>query len=990
MQRRPRLVLSGVLATALASVGAVVVSPSAAAEPGDIVISEVMYKAALPAVSDFLELHNRGTTAVDVSGWTLSVGTTATLAAGTVIPAGGWLVGAEDLTAYQATYGEPADFAFVGGLSSTSDNLLLSDAGGTLVDQVNYTVGVNGWPSATTGPSMELVDPFSDNNVASSWGPSTVVNGTPGARNSIDNVPQLQISDLAASTTTPSPNTALTVSVRTSPSATVTLTYKVMHGADVTVPMADDAASPGGAGDGVFAASVPGAGAGELIRYRASATQGGQSASLPPAGATRAYEGVVVTHPGRNAQLPVFEWFIPQATFDDMLANHRCDDVSVLTTIAYQGQVLDGVSTRIKGHHSCNDPEVKWAMELPTTMSLGAPFPYPVDEFALESNSIPVPQIGWEMSGQVGQPASHEQTVRVQKNAQFYSVAAILEKYDNRWRSHHGYDDWAVYEVEKGALGTYATPQALAASADLDKKSPSDGDFSDAWELTQWLSKPDSAEKRAWMHRNLDLPEMANVTALIVAMRQWDSVTKNFYVVRDTHGTGRWRILQWDLDDIFNAGADPKGGDFVTPPLRLNKLFLSLFALPDFTQMHYRRVRTLHDRFLVGNGLLTRFDELTTPYAADLALDSATWGTRTLAQFRSRMVRAVQERRDMIAKHTLPGEVPPPQSGAPAVVVNELQYHPATGDGGEFVELANPSSSEAVDLSGWSLDGPGSFTIPQGTVLPPNGYVVFVNDDVAFRSQYPGRVFVGGEYSGSLPDGGATVRLRQGARVVDEVTYSANAPWPTAPGGSGPSLELTSLSADNTQPGSWAASNGTGTPGAANSASTNPPTSTVVKDFRTSWKYLATGGDQGSAWRAIGFNDASWPSGLGDLGFKNANATTIPATVGRVTYYFRSTFSVPAGNPVQDVLLDLILDDGAVVYLNGQHVARSNMTTGAVTFTTLAKAPIDGAAETTPVTLHLPASALRTGTNTLAVEVHQRATQSAADLTLDGRVTVVR
>ena len=62
----------------------------------------------------------------------------------------------------------------------------------------------------------------------------------------------------------------------------------------------------------------------------------------------------------------------------------------------------------------------------------------------MESNSIAVPQIGWEMSGQVGQPASNEQTVRVQKNAQFYSDAAILEKYDNRWRSHHGYDDWAV------------------------------------------------------------------------------------------------------------------------------------------------------------------------------------------------------------------------------------------------------------------------------------------------------------------------------------------------------------------------------------------------------------------------------------------------------------------------------------------------------------------------------------------------------------------
>ena len=55
--------------------------------------------------------------------------------------------------------------------------------------------------------------------------------------------------------------------------ATLQLTYKVMYGADVTVPMLDDAASPGGAGDGVYAATIPGAGQGELIRYRVAASR---------------------------------------------------------------------------------------------------------------------------------------------------------------------------------------------------------------------------------------------------------------------------------------------------------------------------------------------------------------------------------------------------------------------------------------------------------------------------------------------------------------------------------------------------------------------------------------------------------------------------------------------------------------------------------------------------------------------------------------------
>ena len=36
----------------------------------------------------------------------------------------------------------------------------------------------------------------------------------------------------------------------------------------------------------------------------------------------------------------------------------------------------------------------------------------------------------------------------------------------------------------------------------------------------------------------------------------------------------------------------------------------------------------------------------------------------------------------------------------------------------EFVELANPSATESVDLSGWTIDGIG-LTIQPGTVHPP-------------------------------------------------------------------------------------------------------------------------------------------------------------------------------------------------------------------------------------------------------------------------------
>jgi hypothetical protein len=102
-----------------------------------------------------------------------------------------------------------------------------------------------------------------------------------------------------------------------------------------------------------------------------------------------------------------------------------------------------------------------------------------------------------------------------------------------------------------------------------------------------------------------------------------------------------------------------------------------------------------------------------------------------------------------------------------------------------------------------------------------DGYLVLVRDDVLFRGARGGGRFIAATYLDPLSDAGEAVRLldRVG-NVIDEVPYSPLAPWPTAPNGSGPSLELITAASDHTQPSSWAASLvGGGTPGAKNSVS---------------------------------------------------------------------------------------------------------------------------------------------------------------------------
>ena len=80
--------------------------------------------------------------------------------------------------------------------------------------------------------------------------------------------------------------------------------------------------------------------------------------------------------------------------------------------------------------------------------------------------------------------------------------------------------------------------------------------------------------------------------------------------------------------------------------------------------------------------------------------------------------------------------------------------------------------------------------------------------------------------------------------------------------------------------------------------------------------------------------------------------------------------------------LQLIRDDGAVVYLNGTEVYRSNMPSGTITYTTLASTTINGADESTWYSSTISPSLLVNGTNEIAVEIHQ-SVQTSSDISFD-------
>lgn len=152
------------------------------------------------------------------------------------------------------------------------------------------------------------------------------------------------------------------------------------------------------------------------------------------------------------------------------------------------------------------------------------------------------------------------------------------------------------------------------------------------------------------------------------------------------------------------------------------------------------------------------------------------------------------------------------------------------------------------------------------------------------------------------------------------------------------------------------------------------------------WKFLDSGTDQGTSWRTMAFNDLSWTTGTAPLGFGDSHIVTTvnggPSTNRYPTVYFRKKFVIGDAAAFSGFALNVLRDDGAVIYLNGTEVARTNMPAGSIAYSTWASSGISGAGETTYYALAPGSNPLVSGTNLVAVEVHQ-VNATSSDLGFD-------
>jgi len=185
------------------------------------------------------------------------------------------------------------------------------------------------------------------------------------------------------------------------------------------------------------------------------------------------------------------------------------------------------------------------------------------------------------------------------------------------------------------------------------------------------------------------------------------------------------------------------------------------------------------------------------------------------------------------------------------------------------------------------------------------------------------------------------------------------------------------------------------TGGAANPTAIQQPGSLVavtLLPLGSTWNHNDLDGDLGSTWKESSYNDAAWLSGPAPLGYGTIRdrdtselttiATTVNSTIPRQpTTYFRKTFNVTNADAFAELTLQLRIDGGTIVHLNGVEAFReSNLPVDADYSTSPTSDASDGN-EGDLDAYPLNPSLLVEGTNIIAVELHNDPSNS--DMVLD-------
>lgn len=597
----------------------------------------------------------------------------------------------------------------------------------------------------------------------------------------------------------------------THPISEVRVHHRAMFGPETTVILADDGVAPDlAAGDGTFTGSIPTTqvGPGEMLRWRfeATDTNGGSRTSpafTDPLDSDRYYGTVAEDSDLADASLTVLQTFVEDAAAVDTASGDR-------VSLYYLGRFYDNIQMDVHGQSSLVFPKKSYDLDF----NRGNRFTWDENEDKVKDINLLTTwgdksrlrnTIAYSLYQQAGHAHHFAFPVRVERNGSFFAVADLVEDGDDRFLERIGLDpEGALYKMNDRMVD-------VNNAAKKTRKEEDHQDLQDFFDIVDWSLFPVDRRRSAYDH--LDIAATINHLVANQVIGITDTGHKNYYLYRDTEGSGEWQPLPWDVDLSAGHRWDPVNEYFNDALLtgmtiyNSNPLWELIYITPEFQEMFVRRFETMRRELLQAPGTpavqdvirqeMIALEALMNPpgvAVSDSDLDYNTWGTwgpvRTNFQEAERIwTEWLPAHRTVVfdPSTTLNGvAVPPMQSISPNIVIHEIDVNPASGNqDDEYIILKNNDSS-SFDLSGWTLDGAIDYTFPAGTVILQGngdvgsdyqGLIHIARNSAAFRNRSSGPSgneyrYVQGNYGGQLSARGETIFLRDPTGLlVDQLSY---------------------------------------------------------------------------------------------------------------------------------------------------------------------------------------------------------------------------
>jgi hypothetical protein len=550
-----------------------------------VVINEIMYNPPNGrGEQQYVELHNAGSAAVDISGWSISKGASFVLPRGTTIQPGGFVLIGRNLASLRSMVNDPSvtiTGPLKGNLSHKGETLLLMDAQGRARDMVIYTDRTP-WPLGADGlgSSLERIcpqaigsDPNNWASSANSSGAARRISGTPGTRNSVFSEKPLpavtEVTFGSAEPDKPIKVIAKVADVQGVDSVSITWDCFPNKENETNAPVAMKR-QEGDTRQGIYEGQIPPQPADRVVRFQVQARNSAGAVRLCPSTTEPRPAFSTSTYVNTNSsKVPVLKLLTSGKVARP--ANGR--RIKTLTQAGVQlPHESENRYTSATIYLPPNRKEVKLNdFVLIRGRKGGYKVHFQKDQPFEEMTAINVifestprwvlsEQLSYELYRLAGVPTPNSWHLDVCLDDKARGYYLMVEQPNRTLLRRQGRNpDGNLYKLiwyNQGVVGQH------------EKKISSSPGHDDLVRLIDALDR--SSDNSQWeiIQQHFNVEEMINYYAVNMCIQNWDGFWNNYFAYHDLGKGGRWEVIPWDEDKTWGDydGAS-RQYDWYTMPL---------------------------------------------------------------------------------------------------------------------------------------------------------------------------------------------------------------------------------------------------------------------------------------------------------------------------------------------------------------------------------------------------------------------------------------